>query len=94
MKHEFHPEAFQEYFDAVRTYEERQAGLGDRFFRSVEQAIESICESPERWPFLEQDIRRRLTRVFPYAVLYSIEATFIPATLQDISEPVLRNCTP
>jgi toxin ParE1/3/4 len=77
MKHEFHPAAFQEYFEAVSAYEERQSGLGNRFFRSVEQAIESICESPERWPFLEQDIRRRLTRVFPYAVLDSIEESYI-----------------
>jgi plasmid stabilization system protein ParE len=77
MMHEFHPAAFQEYFEAVRAYEERQPGLGSRFFRSVELALESICESPERWPFLEQDIRRKLTRVFPYAVLYSIEERYI-----------------
>jgi hypothetical protein len=26
------------------------------------------------WPVLEGDVRRRLARVFPYAVLYSVEA--------------------
>lgn len=77
MKHEFHPAAFREYIDAVVAYEERQAGLGDRFFRTVESALESICEAPERWPILEEDIRRRLTRVFPYAILYSIEEDYV-----------------
>jgi toxin ParE1/3/4 len=56
MKHEFHPGAFQEYFEAVSAYEVRHPGLGNRFFRSVELAIESIGESPERWPILEQDM--------------------------------------
>jgi hypothetical protein len=34
---------------------------------------EGICQAPERWTILEQDVRRRLTRVFPYATLYVIE---------------------
>lgn len=77
MNHEFHPEAFREYADAVSRYEERQRGLGRRFIQSVEDTIESICQAPSRWPVLEDDVRRRLTRVFPYAVLYSIENDFV-----------------
>ena len=73
MKLVLHPEALQEYEEAVADYEERQEGLGERFILSVEAAFESIKESPERWPVLEADVRRRLTRVFPYAVLYTIE---------------------
>jgi toxin ParE1/3/4 len=30
-------------------------------------------EAPERWVVLDQDVRRCLTKVFPYAVLYTIE---------------------
>ena len=30
-----------------------------------------------RWRAIEEDVRRCLTRVFPYAVLYTIEADFI-----------------
>lgn len=77
MKHRFHVEAFREYAEAVSHYESRQAGLGARFVNNVEHAIDAICQTPERWPVLEQDIHRRLTRVFPYAILYSIERDFI-----------------
>jgi toxin ParE1/3/4 len=73
MKHAFHPDALAEYGAAAVAYEERQPRLGERFILSVEDAIASICQAPERWTVLEQDIRRRLTRVFPYAILYTIE---------------------
>lgn len=77
MRHAFHPEALAEYASAVRGYEQSQPGLGARFIEHVEAAIVSVCESPERWPILEQDIRRRLTRIFPFAILYTIEEGYI-----------------
>jgi len=73
MKHAFHPDAFAEYAAAASTYETARVGLGERFIASAESAIESICLAPERWPTLELDIRRRLIRVFPYSILYSVE---------------------
>jgi len=33
--------------------------------------------SPRRWRALDEDVRRCLTRVFPYGVLYTIESEFI-----------------
>ena len=77
MKFEFHPEALEEYKDAARYYEGCQSGLGHRFIASVEQAILHIVEKPEQWKLLEKDVRRYLTRVFPYAVLYTIEPDYI-----------------
>lgn len=44
---------------------------------AVEHAIQQIVETPERWPVLDDEIRRCLTRVFPYAVLYSIEPDYV-----------------
>lgn len=73
----FHPEALAEYESSVEYYESVQVGLGARFIGSVEAALDSILESPTTWPFLNSDIRRRLTRVFPYAVLYSIESDHV-----------------
>ena len=73
----FHPEALAELQAAVIFYEQRQPGLGDRFVLAIEDAIQSIAESPERWGPLEADIRRKLTRIFPYAILYSIEPEFV-----------------
>ena len=77
MKFEFHPEALEEYKDAAHYYEGCQSGLGHRFIASVEQAILHIIERPEQWKVLEKEIRRYLTRVFPYAILYAIEPDYI-----------------
>jgi toxin ParE1/3/4 len=77
VRYEFHSEALQEYEDAARYYEACENGLGLRFTESVESAIRIILEDPARRRIFEKDIRRCLTRVFPYAVLYSIEPDYI-----------------
>jgi hypothetical protein len=89
MKFDFHPEALAEFQDAVQRYRLSQEGLGQRFVASVEDAIGRILEAPLRWRILEDDVRRCLTRVFPYAVLYTIEPDFvlIIAVMQCHREP-------
>jgi hypothetical protein len=77
MKHVFHPDALAEYASAVGAYEETQPGLGARFVDHTEATIAAVCSSPDRWPVLEQDIRRRLTRIFPFAILYTVEEDFV-----------------
>jgi plasmid stabilization system protein ParE len=77
MRFEFHPEALAEYEDAARYYAGCQDGLELRFIAAVEHAVQSIIEAPERWLVLEDDIHRCLTRVFPYAILYSIEPDYV-----------------
>ena len=77
MRYEFHPEALIEYEEAARYYAGCQEGLELRFIAAVEHAIQQILEAPDRWRILEEDIRRCLTRVFPYAVLYTIEADYV-----------------
>jgi hypothetical protein len=73
MTHDFHPEARLEYRDAAIFYDGRRAGLGAAFTLEVEGTIERIKESPERWPVIEQDVRKCLTHIFPYGILYTIE---------------------
>lgn len=77
MRYEFHPDALAEYMNAALYYASCQAGLEQRFIAAVEHAIQLISESPERWRIIDEDIRRCLTKVFPYAVLYTIEADYI-----------------
>lgn len=86
---EFHPEALIEFEDAVRYYEGRQVGLGRQYASAVELAIAGILETPLAWPTLEKDVRRRLTRVFPYAILYSVEpsAVFVLAIMHCHRKP-------
>ena len=73
MRYAFHPEARAEYIEAAAYYEHRRAGLGARFTIEIEATIERIIEAPSRWPVLEQDVRRCLTHIFHYGVLYTVE---------------------
>ncbi len=77
MRVEFHPEALVEFRAAVEYYEQQQNALGERFINAVEMAVAHIADAPGTCRVIEGDIRRCLTRVFPYAVLYSIELDHI-----------------
>jgi plasmid stabilization system protein ParE len=77
VRHEFHPEAAAEFEEAVRFYKERGRNLGKRLAREVKTTIRKIVATPDRWRVLEEDVRRCLVRVFPYSVLYTIEADYI-----------------
>ena len=77
MRHEFHPEAFSEFEEAVQFYKERSRTLGHRFAKEVRTTIAKIVATPDRWRVLEQDARICRTRVFPYTVLYTIEPGYI-----------------
>jgi plasmid stabilization system protein ParE len=77
MRYEFHPEALDEYEDAACYYASCQDGLELRFIALVESALGDVSRTPERWHSFEQDVRRRLVRGFPYAVLYSIECEYV-----------------
>ncbi len=67
MRYEFHPEALGEYEAAVHYYASQQADLDLRFITVMEEAIKLILADPYRWRPVEEDMRRCLTRVFPYA---------------------------
>lgn len=44
---------------------------------AVEDAVNRIRESPTRWQMVDEDVRRCLTRKFPYEILYTIEEDYI-----------------
>jgi hypothetical protein len=77
MRFEFYPEALDEFEDAARFYAGCQPGLELRFIACVESALSQVSEAPERWRLFEEDVRRCLVHVFPYAVLYSIEPDYV-----------------
>ncbi len=43
----------------------------------MEDATYRIRESPTRYLVIDEDIRRCLTRRFPYAILYTVEQDYI-----------------
>lgn len=69
----FDSAARDEFYAAIDWYEKQKAGLGDRFVDSIRTLIERICEQPEMFAVVEQDVRQAIVeRSFPYSILYRI----------------------
>ena len=66
----FHPDAESEMIDAAAWYETQQTGLGKRFLTSAQDAINRVKLHPSLYPFIESDVRRCLTKTFPFGVLF------------------------
>ena len=77
MKYVFHPEALEEYSDAVQYYAEQRTEIAQAFINAIEDAIFRIKESPNRYATIDEDIRRCMTKKFPYGILYTIEQGYI-----------------
>ena len=77
MKYVFHPEALAEYAEAVQYYVEQRAETAQLFVNAVEEAVYRIREFPERYAVIDEDVRRCMTRKFPYGILYVIEPDYI-----------------
>ena len=77
MRYEFHPEARLEFRESAAFLEGCRPGLGVAFTNEIEAILRRIIEAPDRWPFLDEDVRRCLARRFPYGILYTIEADYI-----------------
>ena len=69
----YHPDAEKELVEAVRFYEQKVLGLGDRFLRAFDGAIAEIQMSPGLWRVIEDDVRRFVMRRFPYGIYYRLE---------------------
>lgn len=69
----FHPEAEEEFSQAIEYYENNEPGLGYDFSIEVHSAIQNIVNFPTAWPTIEEDMRRCLVKRFPYGIIYSIE---------------------
>lgn len=66
------PEAEADLANARDWYERQRAGLGAEFLLCVEEVLERIGRTPEMYRVVHHDVRRVLTRRFPYAVYYRI----------------------
>jgi len=66
------PEAEADLISARAWYERQREGLGAAFLLCVEEVLARIGRTPEIYPVVYRDIRRALTRRFPYAVYYYV----------------------
>ena len=72
MNVEFSPEALREFEDSALYYAECQPGLETRLVDCIEAAVRDIVDDPLRWRIFDGEVRRYLTAVFPFAVLYRV----------------------
>ena len=77
MKYVFHPLALTEYAEAVRYYTKQRIEVAQAFVDAVEDAVYRVRESPTRYAAINDDVRRCMTRRFPYGILYTIEQDYI-----------------
>jgi plasmid stabilization system protein ParE len=69
----FHEIAEEELNEAAGYYEVQSPGLGSAFLNEVEHAIRRIVEHPEAAPLLNQVVRQKQVRRFPYSIMYSVQ---------------------
>ena len=77
MKYVFHPEALNEYSEAVQYYTEQRVELAQAFINAIEDTVYRIKAFPNRYAAIEEDVRRCMARKFPYGILYTIEQDYI-----------------
>ena len=73
----FHLAAEEEMNQAAAWYEMQQKNLGKRFLAAVQDAINRIQLDPELYPIVEEDVRRCLTKIFPFGVLFRMTSGII-----------------
>lgn len=66
----FHPEAENEFSDAINYFEEQQRELGYDFSLEVYKTIQRIKAHPQSWTKISSSIRRILVHRFPFGILY------------------------
>lgn len=74
---------------AFEWYETEGPRLGLKFLEQLRAAYQRILEHPLGYQELRSGIRRALTRQFPYAIYFSIEAEtiIILAVLHSVRDP-------
>jgi toxin ParE1/3/4 len=67
------PEAEFDLAAAYQWYEDKDVGLGEEFLRTVEVSLLGIQKDPQAHQKIYKEIRRALTRRFPYGIFYLID---------------------
>ena len=72
-------EALQEEAEAYLFYERRSEGLGERFFREVEETLAKVTSNPSYYTFIDatKTIRDVALNVFPFVIIFEEKPTHI-----------------
>ena len=78
MTTSLHPDADDELQAAAQWYEDRVAGLGERFLAEAVDALVEIENHPRRFARTKyrtaREVRRRMLPHFPYSMIYEVTA--------------------
>lgn len=74
---EYHPAAVSEAAESRRWYAKIDPDLGASFADELDQALEQIAETPERWAKHLHETRGVLLQRFPYLVVYRVQNAVI-----------------
>jgi hypothetical protein len=66
------PEAFLDIQQITNWYDNRQAGLGDRFKNTTIKQIDSLRKDPQIYAIRYNEIRCMIIQKFPYMIHYFI----------------------
>ena len=66
----FHPEASQEYLQAIEYYAAINPELGERFDAEIQHMVEEVSRDPQRLFRFHPPAQRALAHKFPYSVVY------------------------
>ncbi|MDP3070217.1 MAG: hypothetical protein Q8N18_08010 [Opitutaceae bacterium] len=65
-----HPEASEEFNEALRHYADISQTLSGRFYDEIERLIAEARARPKAFRQIRPPVRRHFTREFPYSILF------------------------
>jgi plasmid stabilization system protein ParE len=71
------PEADADLKEARARYNNVRSELGERFAYAVEDTVETISESPLRFPVVHRNFRRAGVRRFPFGIFFEVQESRI-----------------
>jgi len=67
------PEAEEEMRESFAWYEDRFSGLGSEFLLCIDAIFNAILRNPRQFPEVHRNVRRALSRRFPYEVFFILD---------------------
>jgi toxin ParE1/3/4 len=65
-----HPEAEEEYLDALRYYQRISSRLGKEFEQRAKELLKILGSTPKQFGWYDDDFRLALFGSFPYSLIY------------------------
>ncbi len=72
MRVEFHPDAEQDIANAQQWYAERSAIAARAFLTELMASVDTVAQSPARWPRHLAGTRRYVFAKFPFSLVYRV----------------------